>query len=119
MTTFPAMTREEGSNVPEWTLGDRLRKIRRDQHMTQEQIGLELGIKPVTWAAWEAGRNRPDDVVALAVLIEQRYGVPAGWTLGVLNQSIPQQGRRIFPNQPRAGGRRFTDRFPATLTAVL
>jgi transcriptional regulator with XRE-family HTH domain len=78
------------TNLPEWSLADRLRKIRRDRHMTQDEMAHRLGIKPVTYSAWEAGRNRPEDVVQLASLIESRFGVPAAWTLGVLPGSHDQ-----------------------------
>lgn len=82
------------NELPVWTLADRLRKIRRDRHLTQEEMARLLGIKPVTWAAWEADRNRPEDVVRLANMIEQQFGVPAAWTLGVLH------GRRVGDNSP-------------------
>jgi transcriptional regulator with XRE-family HTH domain len=94
------------NGVPEWNLADRLRKIRRDRHLTQEQIATELGIKPVTWAAWESGRNHPDHVLDVAVAIERRYGVPAAWTLGVLYT----QDRRTRGSTPEQRfRRRWTD----------
>jgi len=83
MTHDSAMPNPVG-NVPQWQLSDRLRKIRRDRHLTQDEIAQALGVKPVTWSAWEAGRTRPHDVVELAVAIENTYGIPASWTLGVL-----------------------------------
>jgi transcriptional regulator with XRE-family HTH domain len=79
-------------NVPEWTLADRLRKIRRDRHMTQEAFAAELGVKAVTFASWEAGRSHPVDVIELAVAIERRFQVPAAWTLGVLNTNFDRRG---------------------------
>jgi transcriptional regulator with XRE-family HTH domain len=81
--------------LPEWSLADRLRKIRRDRHMTQEEFAHELGVKAVTLAAWESGRNRPDDVLELAVAIERRFGVPAAWTLGVLNTSFDRRHQQV------------------------
>jgi transcriptional regulator with XRE-family HTH domain len=95
--------------LPTWTLADRLRKIRRDRHLTQEAIAKELGITGVAWAAWEAGRTRPRDVIELAAAIERRYGVPAAWTLGVLNsfdrrhQNVPTQQRRRWTDPPVTG----------------
>ena len=89
-------------NMPEWSLADRLRKIRRDRHLTQEEMAQRIGTKAVTLAAWEEGRNRPKDVVGLAQTIEVQFDVPASWVLGVL------------------GGRRSTDRDPlshASMTA--
>lgn len=81
-------------NIPEWTLADRLRKIRRDRHLTQEEMAARLGTKAVTLSAWEEGRNRPKDVVELAHTIERELGVPAAWTLGVLH------GRRSSDRDP-------------------
>jgi transcriptional regulator with XRE-family HTH domain len=103
-------------DVPEWTLADRLRKIRRDRHLTQEAIAKELGINAVTWSSWESGRNRPSDVLELAVTIERRYGVPAAWTLGVLNTSFDRRQREV-PN-PRQR-RRWTDAPNGGMSAVM
>jgi transcriptional regulator with XRE-family HTH domain len=95
------------SPVPQWSLADRLRKIRRDRHLTQAEIAKALGVKEPTWSAWEAGRTRPHDVVELAGLIEQRFGTPAAWTLGVLN-SVPGP-RKAMDNGTVNWGRRQTD----------
>lgn len=107
-------------NLPEWSLADRLRKVRRDHGLTQDQMAEALGIKPVTWSAWEAGRTRPHDVVALATAIEHEFDVPAAWTLGVLH------GRRasdaVVPHHARVTGRQWTrlaPNFSAGQVAVL
>lgn len=99
-------TGESGSSVPEWNLADRLRKIRRDRHLTQEKIAAELGYKPGAWAAWEADRTHPQDVLGLAVAIERRYGVPAAWTLGVLG-GVDRRRGEVTPK--RGFHRRWTD----------
>lgn len=96
-------------NLPEWTLADRLRKIRRDRHLTQDQMAVALGVKAVTWSSWEAGRNRPGDVVQLANAIENRFGVPAGWTLGILSDR-PAPPPRASDNGTVVWGRRTSDR---------
>jgi transcriptional regulator with XRE-family HTH domain len=92
--------------LPEWNLADRLRKIRRDRNMTQEQIAKELGIKAVTWSSWEADRTHPQDVVGLAAAIERRFGVPAAWVLGILGGV--DRRRNDVPEQ-RSLRRRWTD----------
>jgi len=97
-----------GKSVPEWSLADRIRKIRRDRHMTQEQFAKELGIKPVTLASWESGRNHPEDVIDLAVRIERRFDVPAAWVLGVLNTNFDRRGQGAVP-APRNPRRRWDD----------
>jgi transcriptional regulator with XRE-family HTH domain len=100
------MTHNPSGSLPEWQLSDRLRKIRRDRQMTQEQIAQELGVKPVTWSSWEAGRTHPSDVLGLAVSIERRFGVPAAWTLGVLNTSFDRRVQQLPSPRER---RRWND----------
>lgn len=99
--------------VPQWTLADRLRKIRRDSHMPQEDFAQVLGIKPTTYAAWEAGRNQPERVLELAQVIEDTFDVPAAWTLGLMDRT-PRHvagGGDAGPTRARGMyGRRASDR---------
>lgn len=96
----------QNAAIPSWTFADRIRKIRRDRHLTQEQMAQALDVKAVTLSAWEAGRTRPHDVVELAGVIERKFGVPAAWTLGVLRElSAP----RMMTNDTIPWGRRSTD----------
>lgn len=109
------MARDTSSsgNVPQWDLADRLRKIRRDRHLTQEQMADRLGVKAVTLSAWEAGRTRPQDVIELAGIIQREFGVPAAWTLGVMPApDTSATNPHGIPVQRKAGkpyGRRATD----------
>ncbi|MDD3693697.1 MAG: helix-turn-helix transcriptional regulator [Oscillospiraceae bacterium] len=52
------------------TFGDRLRKLRKQHHMTQEQVAKSLNIVRSTYAYYETGKTRPDfnTVVRLAHL---------------------------------------------------
>lgn len=70
--------------IPDWSFGDRLRKVRRDvaqleQGKFAEQ--LEVGLK--AYSAWESGRTVPRELVAIAKRIEVLTGVPATWMLGI------------------------------------
>ncbi|NNH23409.1 helix-turn-helix domain-containing protein [Pseudokineococcus marinus] len=69
--------------IPQWTLADRLRKIRQMAGMGQRDFSAQLEVPPSRYAQWEAGNNKPRDVVAVARRIELLTGVPASWTLGV------------------------------------
>src|SRR4051794_23115372 len=94
--------------VPTWSLADRLRKIRRDSHMSQEDFANTLGIKPTTYAAWETGRNVPERILELATLIEDTFDVPAAWLLGLLDSRPTRGGDLVAAMQPQR--RRATDR---------
>lgn len=96
-------------HIPQWSLADRLRKIRRDSHLSQEDFANQLGLKPTTYAAFETGRNVPRRPIELAVKIEEAYDVPAAWTLGVMSEQRPtRSGDRVAAMQHQR--RRATDR---------
>lgn len=80
MTIIPSITIRR--SAPEWTFGDRLRKVRRDVlGMTQPELADALGIDTRRLAAWETDRNRPRDLRGLAHQLEQLSGVDQGWFL--------------------------------------
>ena len=88
MTTQPIA----GRYFPEWTIADRLRRIRRDTGLTQETFADRLGIGVQRYSAWESGRNHPpaEDYVELAKRIEESFGVAAEWTLGLERPNAPR-----------------------------
>lgn len=69
--------------APEWTLGDRLRKVRRSRRLSQVEFARLLNESEKSIANWESDLSRPRDVVALAKKVQATYGVPADWLLGV------------------------------------
>lgn len=69
--------------VPEWTLGDRLAKARKDgAGLNQEQMAQRLDVKPSTLAAWEADRSRPRDLAGIAQQWAEITGADPAWILG-------------------------------------
>lgn len=93
MSTQPAST----GLIPEWTFGDRIRKIRRQLGMTQGQFAASIERGPKSVAAWELGTNAPSDAVAVAKRIQVAHGIPASWTLGLDDE-------RPRPVDPDGGG---------------
>jgi transcriptional regulator with XRE-family HTH domain len=69
----------------DWTLGDRLRKVRRHHHLTQRQLAKVLGVRRGELAKWEAGQAQPGDGVSLAQRVSRVYGVPVNWLLGYVD----------------------------------
>jgi transcriptional regulator with XRE-family HTH domain len=98
--------------VPEWTLADRLRRIRRDTGKSQVDFAVSIGAGPKAYASWEADRNSPrgPELVALAKRIELAYGVSAAWTLGL--HVPPKDGPDSGAGVPVTGGSMDTHRYP-------
>lgn len=102
------MSTQPAHNVwtPEWSLADRLRKIRRDTGYSQDEFADKLGTNPNAYRAWESGRNHPRDIVALAKRIEMLTGVPAQWTLGLADDQPsggpgnPKKADSVSKSQP-------------------
>ncbi|KLO54118.1 helix-turn-helix domain-containing protein [Mycolicibacterium senegalense] len=74
MTTDPA-----SEFVPEWTDGDKLRKVRRHLGLSQEEFADRIQVKPSTYMAWESDRNRIKDLKTIARRIKVLTGTPLWW----------------------------------------
>jgi len=80
------MTDDEAAaavGVPEWTIGDRIRKARRVADMSQQELADAIGVAVARLGNWEAGYNKPGDVVAVARAISRVTGVRADWIAGL------------------------------------
>lgn len=59
------------------TISDRIKWIRKDLNLTQEEFGKRIGIAQNTIAAYESGRREPQDVTFTAICYE--FGVNMEW----------------------------------------
>ncbi len=85
--------------IPEWTFGDRLRKIRREADLDQGQMATRLGISKGRYANWEIDTARPRDILKIAARIEVEFGTPRWWILGAV-ESVYKLPRRDSNLQP-------------------
>jgi len=76
--------------VPEWTFGERVRKIRREAGLSQVEFAARLGVGDRAVASWESGRSKPGDIVEVAKVIRREFGVPTSWTLGTDEPTVPE-----------------------------
>lgn len=73
---------------------DRIRKIRRDLDLTQQEFADRLGIKRGTIANYELGRNEPVDSVVS--LICREFGVNKDWLRdGTGKMYAPDSGNEL------------------------
>lgn len=58
-------------------IGKRIRKLRKEKKLTQEDLAKILGVKPTAVSAWESGRNKP--LMDKVGLMAQYFDVPISY----------------------------------------
>lgn len=91
-TASTGVQRVERRPAPQWSIGDRIRLVRRDMNMSQAEFAELLGIGAKALSAWESGYNRPGDVATLAVQLERVTGVDRMWFMGWGDPTAGTQG---------------------------
>ena len=76
------MTEVRGSRVPVFSLGERIRKAREDQALSQQGLADLLGLDRKTVSGWESDKHMPRlrDLLALSAVTD----VSAEWLSGGL-----------------------------------
>lgn len=83
------MASTEQVPIPQWTFGDRVRKVRRELRWSQRDLAAKLTDalgRPVSTksvGAWEADLNLPQHLVDIAQALQDITGIPASWILGL------------------------------------
>lgn len=104
------------TTIPQWTLGDRLAKARKDAGLKQQELADRIGVSRKTVARLEADTDGAKNLLYLEAWAEAT-GVERGWLLGlsvtvgspvsVQLDLFEDQNLVSFPNLPRAN---FTER---------
>lgn len=107
------------TNPPRVTFGDRLRRVRLNTGLTQDQFAVTIGVSGAAIGKWELQQEDPRNAQMIANAVQAVHGVPACWLLcGVCQDDppeIPEQRdhdatidlrdrpkpRRWIPQQPR------------------
>lgn len=76
-------TQQQEAWIPEWTFGDRLRRVRRERKVTQGQAAAALSVNEPQIASWESSGGNPRDIVAIAKRCHMAWGVSVEWMLGL------------------------------------
>ena len=72
------------SAIPEWTLGDRLRKAREHARLTQAELAADMEVHRTSVISYEGGRTVPSRPVLLSW--SMATGVLLAWLLGDARQ---------------------------------
>ncbi|SDD05060.1 helix-turn-helix domain-containing protein [Peptococcus niger] len=65
------------------TLGERIKSLRQENGLTQEEFGKKFGVAKSTVSLYESGKSTPDD--SLKVKIADHYDVSLDYLLGRTN----------------------------------
>lgn len=76
------------------TLGLRLKMLRTENNLTQEEFGKPYNLKKSTISQYESGSSRPDDELKKQIAID--YNVSLDWLMG--NSDIKEPATKILTN---------------------
>jgi len=62
------------------TIGQRIRQLRKENNITQEELGKMYGLAKSTVSLYESGRSNPDDEIKQK--IADHFNVSIDWLLG-------------------------------------
>ena len=71
------------------TLGDRIAQKRKEQSMSQEALGAELGVSRQSIYKWENNVSVPE--IEKLIAMSRLFHVTVGWLLGVEETENPVQ----------------------------
>lgn len=67
--------------VPRIGFGDRLRRVRIEAKMTQDEFGEAVGLAGATIGRYELVSHQPKTAKVVANSVQLRFGIPAEWLL--------------------------------------
>ena len=104
---------DAGPIRPDWTWGDKVRKVRRIAGLSQKEFAERIDVKAPTVAAWEASDaiEPPKGAVAAAKRIYLAFNVSAEWLLGleVEQPTTPPSGGGVENPTSGAVTKRYRD----------
>lgn len=69
--------------APEWTLGDRIRRARRNAGMDRLALARKLGVSRQTIGFWENDETQPRRFAETLDLLAEITGVDRDWLYGI------------------------------------
>lgn len=85
------------TQIPQWTLGDRIRKAREAAGLEQTDLADALYMSRAAVSAWENGHTKPN--TRKLVVIADVCGVPASWLVsGSISDTVINPVHREYPD---------------------
>jgi len=79
------------------TIGQRIAQKRKELGLSQEALGIELGVSRQSIYKWESDSSLPE--VEKLIALAKRFGVSIGWLLGV--EESPETADAAAPAEPQ------------------
>ena len=83
------------STIPTWSLGDRIRKARRDAGLSQQELADTIGVKVGSVSSWEADTAKPRDVITVVSAIAEATDVSVVWLAGLTGEDAMGSAREL------------------------
>ena len=79
-------------------IGERLRKIRKEKGIKQEELGDIIGVQKSTVSLYEIGKNDPSDKVKIE--IAKYFNISLDYLIGVIDEPVPYFSHDVFLKLP-------------------
>jgi transcriptional regulator with XRE-family HTH domain len=71
------------NTIPSWSLGDRIRKARRQAEMSQQELADAINVKVGSVSSWEADSATPRHAFEVIAAIAKATDVSVVWLAGL------------------------------------
>jgi len=97
-------------------IGQRLKMLRREKKVRQEDLAIILGVQKATVSHYETGKADPSDKVKIE--IAKYFDVSMDYLMGIIDEPIPHYRPELFlkiPKTIRYEEREFLEDFVANV----
>lgn len=79
-------------------IGERLKKLRVERALSQEELATQIGVQKATISRYETNRDNPSDKIKVAIAIF--FDISLDYLLGVIEEPHPYFSQDIFIKLP-------------------
>ena len=80
-------------------IGQRLKKLRCEKKVRQEDLATILGVQKATVSHYETGKADPSDKVKIE--IAKYFDVSMDYLMGIIDETVPHYQRELFIRIPQ------------------
>ena len=79
-------------------VGERLRKLRKDKNIKQEELADIIGVQKSSVSLYEIGKNDPSDKAKIE--IAKYFNISLDYLIGVIDEPVPYYNNNFFIKLP-------------------